>query len=512
MANNIVVVLLLISLIVTVVLGAYTLTKCDNRKCVPFIALLAAAFMYTLGYLLQTIAGSVERASVVFPVTFIGATYIAPAYCYFVADYCEIRIRKRIGALLIGVPFVYIILAWTTDSHRLILASYEYMTHTPVWHLAVVPGPLYYILHIQAIVCAIAMFVIIIPRLSAASSKHYVNLMLLLAGVVFFIAMDVLFLLKITPLGINLVHSSSTVIVLLFYYNIIRYDLIDIMPIASEMALSSVRDAFILVDQNNKFLRANDAACRLFPPLREMEKGGLISQIEEWPTELTHSDGRETVAFRMGEDNYYTASVNIINCRKSKTLGCIIIIQDITESVRFTKKLEEIAYTDSLTGIYNRRHFINQVAAQIERTRRINGEAYIVLFDVDHFKKVNDTYGHAVGDEVLKMVVDRINTAIRPYDLFGRYGGEEFILSVPDINEYDIRCYMDRLRLAICDTPIPVGGVQLTVTASFGASRLLPEDGIAAAIKVADEALYMAKRDGRNKAIMLSPNAIPEPG
>jgi len=508
MANTVLVVLLLMSLIITAVLGSYTLLKCDNRKSVPFIALLAAAFMYTLGYLLQTIAGSLERVSIVYPLTFIGAAYIASAYLYFVTEYCEVRIKKWIAALLICIPFVYILLVWTTESHGLILASYEYVTSTPVSYLAVVPGPLYYILHLQALICAVAMFIIIIPRLSVQNSKYHANLILLMAGIVFFVMMNVLFLLKVAPLGINLVHSASTVIVLLFYYNITRYNLIDIMPIASEMALSSVRDAFILVDQDNRFLRANDAARRLFPRLGEIEKGSPISQIEEWPAELISCGGRETVSFSMGENNHYTASVNIITRENSKALGYIIIIQDITETVRMTKKLEEFAYTDSLTGIYNRRYFINLVATQFERTKRTNGEIYIVLFDVDHFKSINDTYGHAVGDEALKAVVDRIKTAIRPYDLFGRYGGEEFILSVPDINDESIVCYMERLRLAVCDDPVQVGELRMMITASFGAARLLPESGIVTTIKAADEALYTAKREGRNRAVISSLEAL----
>jgi len=460
--------------------------------------------MYTLGYLLQTIAGTAERVSIAFPVTFIGAAYIASAYLYFVAEYCEVRIRKWIAVPLISVPFIYILLVWTTETHGLIIASYEYITETPVWYLAIKKGPLYYLLHIQAAVCAFAMYALMIPRLKSSNQKYRANLILLMVGCAFIVLMDIFFLLKITPYGINLVHSSVTVIILMLYYCIMRYNLIDITPIASEMALGSVRDAFILIDQNNRFLRANDAACTLFPRLKEIEKGSPISQIEEWPAELTPGDGKETVAFSMGNDKYYTASVNIITSKKSKSLGCIIIIQDITETVRMTKKLEEIAYTDSLTGIYNRRHFVNLTATQFERSKRTNAEVYIVLFDVDHFKRVNDTYGHPVGDEVLKIVVNRVNSAVRPYDLFGRYGGEEFILSVPDIDEEGIACYMERLRLAICESKVSVGGVDLAVTASFGASRLTPENGVVSAIKAADEALYTAKKTGRNKAVLSS--------
>ena len=508
MANTVVVVLLSISLVITAVLATYTLLRCDSRKSASFIAVLSCAFLYILGYLLQTIAGDLERATLALLVTFLGAVYIASAYLYFVAEYCEVQIKKWISVLLVGIPLVYTLLLWTTGSHQLILILDEcrYITDTPVWYLAVAKGPLYYLLHAHSVACLIATIVLVVPRLSVQVPQYRANLIMLMGGATFFIVMDVLFLLKITPYGVNLVHSSTIVLVLLLYYCIMRYNLMDITPIASEMALSSVRDAFILVGQNNRFLRANDAACRIFPQLRDMEKGSPISQIKDWPAELALEGGSETVAFSMGEENYYTASLNSITSQKSKSkvLGYIIIIQDITETIRMTKKLEEFAYTDSLTGIYNRRHVMSLASAQFERMRRAGGEAYVVLFDVDHFKRINDTHGHIIGDEVLKAVVDRIRNAIRPYDVMGRYGGEEFMLFVPDISEEDIRCYVERLRQTLCDSPVGVEGVRLTVTASFGAARILPENGLEMAIKVADEALYTAKRGGRNKGVVMT--------
>jgi len=163
------------------------------------------------------------------------------------------------------------------------------------------------------------------------------------------------------------------------------------------------------------------------------------------------------------------------------------------------KKLEEIAYTDMLTGIMNKRQFMNLTSAQVERIKRQNGSAYIIIFDIDHFKKVNDTYGHLVGDKVLKCLADRTKEQLRPYDLFARYGGEEFIMFVSDITGPDIKKHAERMRLAINGSPMEFDGLQLTVSASFGVAPVTYTDTLENIIHTADEALYKAKNEGRNR-------------
>lgn len=163
-------------------------------------------------------------------------------------------------------------------------------------------------------------------------------------------------------------------------------------------------------------------------------------------------------------------------------------------------KIEEIAYTDALTGIMNRRQFLSLAATQIERVMRQKSSAYMIIFDIDHFKEVNDTFGHLVGDKVLKCLAEKVTKAVRPYDLFGRYGGEEFIIFVSDIGLEDVQHHAERLRLAICAEPMVIEDVSLTISASFGVAPVLSND-LDEIIRAADEALYEAKGTGRNKVV-----------
>jgi len=353
--------------------------------------------------------------------------------------------------------------------------------------------------------CSAISFVMLIFKLFTLEKKYRVNILLLLAGVLVPVVANILFILNLNVYDINYTPVSLTIVSLLLYINIIKHNLFDIIPCASEAALQSIREAFILIDNNKNFLHANEAAIALLPALKNFKKESKIEKLNDWPIKLLHDENNKIVSpvqFSISENNFYNANISELIGDKRTLLGYIIIIQDITESVLLTKKLEEIAYTDELTGIMNRRHFLNQALPQCERIKRTNGSAYIVMFDVDHFKKVNDTYGHATGDKVLQCIVERLKGVIRSYDLFGRYGGEEFIMFISDITEEDVRKHSERLRVALADTPMVFDKIEITISASFGVASVLSADDIIGVIELADKALYQAKNAGRNRVVM----------
>lgn len=176
----------------------------------------------------------------------------------------------------------------------------------------------------------------------------------------------------------------------------------------------------------------------------------------------------------------------------------------LMRNVKLTKQLKEMAHNDPLTGIYNRRFFMELASFQMARSSRTSISSFIIIFDLDHFKRVNDTHGHLAGDKVLIEVSQRVKNAIRPYDVLGRYGGEEFIILMTDIkqiNKENAMNAIDRIRQEICKTPVEFEGIEIPVSASFGMAYAAPENELAAAVKYADEALYQAKETGRNRVV-----------
>ena len=163
------------------------------------------------------------------------------------------------------------------------------------------------------------------------------------------------------------------------------------------------------------------------------------------------------------------------------------------------REVRDNSVKDALTGCFTRGHAIEIIDAELRRARRTQMPVTMIMFDLDHFKDVNDRYGHLCGDAVLSAVGKRMREVLRGSDVKCRYGGEEFLVLLPETPLHGARRVADTLRREIAERPIPWAGEGLTVTASFGLAQTLPgEVNVEAVIARADQALYRAKDDGRN--------------
>jgi two-component system, cell cycle response regulator len=160
----------------------------------------------------------------------------------------------------------------------------------------------------------------------------------------------------------------------------------------------------------------------------------------------------------------------------------------------------ELAVTDQLTGLHNRRYMRAQIESFVKRSNMGGMPVSVLLCDIDHFKKVNDIHGHSAGDDVLREFGRRLSENIRPMDLACRYGGEEFVVIMPETTQGLAHAAAERLRVIMEESPFTIGrGEQLRVTMSGGIATVIPpEDTVDALMKRADEALYRAKGNGRN--------------
>ncbi len=169
------------------------------------------------------------------------------------------------------------------------------------------------------------------------------------------------------------------------------------------------------------------------------------------------------------------------------------------ENVRLFEEIQWLATTDDLTGIHNRRHFFDLGRVEIERASRYGHPLSAIMLDIDFFKKVNDTYGHGVGDQVLRALAHECLGSIREFDILGRYGGEEFALVLPETDRFEARKIAERLRQRIQDKPIKTTHGELSFTISLGVAEMNGNaSDLAALLDFADSALYEAKQAGRN--------------
>ena len=165
-----------------------------------------------------------------------------------------------------------------------------------------------------------------------------------------------------------------------------------------------------------------------------------------------------------------------------------------------TKILSRLAALDELTGIYNRRSMYDVLQTEFQRHLRYGHPLSILMMDIDHFKGVNDGYGHAAGDEVLRDFVDTVSKLLRSNDMLSRYGGEEFCAVLPESDEQSAEKVAERIRKTIQDSDFPVRDTQVSITVSIGIATLKPgmEKDVRWLLETADKALYRAKQRGRN--------------
>ena len=195
--------------------------------------------------------------------------------------------------------------------------------------------------------------------------------------------------------------------------------------------------------------------------------------------------------------------------REREVVAVCVTISDVThvsivqrEREEAVAKLQEYADRDGLTGIANRRFFEARLRDEYTRWQRYGGDMSVLLFDLDHFKKINDQFGHGVGDTVLREMAQRVAQVVRVQDTFGRFGGEEFALLLPCTPLEDAMLVAEKIRHTIGDAPVDVQGVSVPVTASVGgAAARVGVPNYDVLINEADAALYSAKRQGRNRSV-----------
>jgi diguanylate cyclase (GGDEF)-like protein/PAS domain S-box-containing protein len=219
-------------------------------------------------------------------------------------------------------------------------------------------------------------------------------------------------------------------------------------------------------------------------------------------------DSFDTTRVRKNGERFpVSLTVSPVKNDAGKMVGASAIARDITERKALEEALrqreemlQELASVDALTGILNRRRFLELATQAVEQAKRYDRPLALIMFDVDHFKNVNDSYGHDFGDVVLKAICRTCRTNLREVDLFGRLGGEEFAVLQPETGIEGALEAAERIRRAQAETPVPHQDESLTVTISLGAAVLGPSTPtLEALLKASDEALYAAKRGGRNR-------------
>lgn len=216
-------------------------------------------------------------------------------------------------------------------------------------------------------------------------------------------------------------------------------------------------------------------------------------------------------ALESGADDYLVLPFEEAELRaRLKVASRIVTLQDRLISSREEHRVQ--AMKDGLTGLWNRTAFLDIFKRELDRAERANTSTGLLLLDLDHFKKINDTYGHLTGDVLLKETAHRLKQNVRSYDFVGRYGGEEFFIALPGCDEMQICKRAEAIRRAIADEPVRVGKTEIEITISIGATAA--STGAKSTLDVlaaSDRALYKAKGSGRNRVVYCDRSGLEMP-
>ncbi|MBN2440713.1 MAG: sensor domain-containing diguanylate cyclase [Spirochaetales bacterium] len=199
------------------------------------------------------------------------------------------------------------------------------------------------------------------------------------------------------------------------------------------------------------------------------------------------------------ENQWITPSDSLLLTIKDAVEAHLALVAAMDELSKRNEEVHQLAITDSLTGLYNRRHFFELAEHEFQRARRFRCSLSAIMLDIDFFKKVNDTHGHQIGDKVLLALAECCRESTRRVDVLGRYGGEEFVILLPQADFAATYKIAERLRQSIEKMTIDTEAGPVKVTASFGVSTMEDECSmLETLLKKADSALFKAKRNGRN--------------
>ena len=503
---NILIILLMAAFFWVLGMLVFSFTR-DKRETTCFAIFNGALLFYILGYIVELNATSISGAMVGLRIENLGIPLVAPFFCLTAISLFHPKLLRTwmiIASLAYGI-FIFLVVFFN-DNHHLYYSSLE-MAHNGVFYFTKLgKGPIYILQQSIVMLLTVLVYYIMTMRFIHGSAKLRSRMLLFFISSVCGVLANISNVLQLVPLGIDPTPFSMVIGMMIFALNIRKNNLMEIIPAAFGMAVESMEDALIILDDEWCFVHCNEKAKQLFPDLNKFSGTEDIIKVKNWPAELVYTTEEKAVFSLidpMTEQIILNqAKIENVYKRQGKKIGISIKIHDITDITNMVNRLEELAVTDSLTGIFNRRHFKDLIEKQLKLAECHDFKIGLLMFDLDHFKQVNDIYGHLAGDLVLCKVVAAVTKQLGPQDVVARYGGEEFIVLPNDCVDEKLVVLAERLRIAISKAYIEFNGKNIPITASFGAITILPGQTYEAAIAAMDKALYSAKNNGRNQVVL----------
>jgi diguanylate cyclase (GGDEF)-like protein/PAS domain S-box-containing protein len=505
----------------------------NNDAAWLVIPLMIGFFIWSFGYAMMLLHTELDQKVFWFNLSQLGPDFSPILWFLLTLEHTGYRnpFQKKWLYPVLVFPVFTTLLMWTNDWHHLLRRSVAlYTIGNNTTSLAIECGPWFFVETVYGYFFFLLSMYLLARFLEMSSSKK--QTLIFFCSILIPLLFNILDIFKINPLkpyGASSIAFSITGIFLA--WGVFRHRFLDITPIARNVVLEKIGDGVIVLDRQHRIVDANPAAYPLFrieciSPSQVIGTAieDLISLWPEWnePFEMVNADRIQMELKVKDEHRFYNVTSSLIAKHRQGPVGWVIIFNDITEVKqtnqrlqyqldeiqRLQEQLREQAIRDELTGCYNRHYLNEMLVRESSRAHREKKTIGLMMLDIDHFKKINDTYGHLCGDQILQTIGRNLQQWMRVEDTVCRYGGEEFLAVLPGISLEAIHerarslcSQIDELQFVV--TP----EVTLHVTVSIGMA-LYPvhNDDIQQALNCADQALYSAKHAGRNTVVLWNAN------
>lgn len=489
----------------SVMLGTFAYIKRKQfSSSKTFIWITCCSAIYIFGHAIEL--GSSSLSEIIFWIKFqyLGLPFIAPLGLILVMQYVGLEkyINKQSLFLIFVIPFSTLVLSITNNFHQLLYRSVYLRPNENVPLADMIPGPWYYVHGSCTFSCLFLGICILLWYWKKTKWVYWKQILTLLLGNLLPMIASFLYLLGMSPMGMDPVPVVMCLTSALYIWAILSSKLLALAPIARDRIFESMRDGVIVVDTHHRIVDFNAAAKSMISSLSSSNIGNCLSTILFEPYHYLVSSTNDRFVEKEIDWTYESKHLRI---RLSPILkanripaGTTIVINDITEQKLLEEKLTLLAFTDGLTKLYNRIYFMEKSSEKLKSSHQENVPFSLLLFDIDFFKKINDTYGHSVGDKAICHVVDLCNKLLHKEHIFARFGGEEFIVSLPKLSLHEAGNLAERIRKTIVETPLHTEYGRIHITVSFGVAESNDSISLDTLIHRADQALYSAKENGRN--------------
>lgn len=474
----------------------------SNYARILFLLSLAVCF-YIFGYTLELNSCSPSQIEFWNDIEYIGIPFISALWLTSALMYTGhlIRYKKIILIAIYLIPLITLVLRFTNHYHHLYFSSVSYVEEYGQLFFLKKTGPWMYVQMFHSMFMILTAMGLFIFDSIKSEEKHRGKILLTISASVF--AVSGLILSQVRPFGLAIDYMALCLPVTCFLIilAISRYDLLETSAIARCKVFQAGSDAILLLNQRNKVLDYNSSAEQLFKQVNiHLNNGSITALFHQIPDLLESFEKKETSVIKLvihAETRYFDVITQNIDDR-STARGSIKIIRDVTELYRLNEELQRQARTDELSTLNNRRAFMQTGKEWIIKSDQNGSTLYLLMFDLDFFKDVNDQYGHPAGDQVIRDFSQILKGNFDADSLIARLGGEEFgVLYAGFDNEKMMQTIGALLKKAEQHTYC-YHNDQFHVTVSIGVTKKQFGQTLESMMSKADKALYQSKNRGRN--------------